>query len=74
MTKKYENLLRIKELKNTDTELKETSSFFQTSFLGGSITNKYSREFGTAIFVFNDSKIDINKRIKDEIEEKKNSR
>lgn len=74
LTKKYENLLRIKELRNTDTELKETSSFFQTSFIGGSITNKYSREFGTTIFVFVGSKIDINNRIKAEILENKNYR
>ncbi len=74
LTKKYENLLRIKELKSTDTELKETSPFFQTSFIGGSITNKYSREFGTAIFVFVGSKIDINKRIKAEILENKKNR
>lgn len=74
LTKNHENLIRIKESKEMDTELKETSPFFETSLLAGSITNKYSREFGTSIFVFIDSKIDINKRIKDEINEMKNYR
>lgn len=74
LTKRFENLLRIKEIKNTDNELKETSPFFQTSFAGGSILNNYSREFGTTIFVFVGSKIDINERIKAEILENKNYR
>ena len=74
LTKKYENLLRIKELNETDAELKETSPFFETSLIAGSITNKYSREFGTSILTFIGSKIDINKRIKDEIDERKNYR
>ncbi len=72
LTKNYENLIRIKELNETDAELKETSPFFETSLIAGSITNKYSREFGTSIFAFIGSKIDINKRIKEEIAEKKN--
>ena len=74
LTIKYENLIRIKEPNDTDAELKETSPFFETSTIAGSITNKYSREFGTTIFAFIGSKIDINKRIKDEIDEKKNDR
>ena len=69
---KYENLIRIKELNETDAELRETSPFFETSLVAGSITNKYSREFGTSIFAFTGAKIDIRKRIKDEIDKKKN--
>ena len=72
LTKNYVNLIRIKESNETDAELKETSPFFETTLNAGSITNKYSREFGTSIFAFIGSKIDINKRIKDEIAEKKN--
>jgi len=74
LTKNYKNLIRIKESNETDAELKETSPFFENSSIAGSITNKYSREFGTSIFAFIGSKIDINKRIKDEIDEKKNNR
>lgn len=72
LTKNYENLIRIKEASEVDDELKETSPFFETSSIAGSITNKYSREFGTTIFTFIGAKIDVNKRIKDEIDEKKN--
>jgi hypothetical protein len=74
LTKNYENLIRIKEASEVDDELKETSPFFKTSSIAGSITNKYSREFGTTIFAFIGAKIDVNKRIKDEIDEKKNYR
>ncbi len=74
LTKKCENLIRVKQLSEVDNELKETSPFFETSLIVGSITNKYSREFGTTIFAFSGAKIDINKRIKEEIDEKKNYR
>jgi hypothetical protein len=73
LTKKYENLIRVKEY-NIEDELKETSPFFQKAVVAGSITNKYAREFGTTIFVFTGAKIDIRQRIKDEIDEKKNYR
>jgi hypothetical protein len=74
LTKNYENLIRIKESNETDVELKETSPFFETSFIAGSVENKYAREFGTSILAFIGSKIDINKRIKDEIDDVKNYR
>lgn len=74
LTKKYENLIRVKDQEDEYIELKETSPFFQNSKLATSITNIYSREFGTTVFVFTGAKIDINKRIKDEIDEKKNYR
>ena len=74
LTKNYINLIRIKEANATEAELKETSPFFETSLIASSITNKYSREFRTSIFTFIGSTIDINKRIKEEIAEKKNYR
>lgn len=72
LTKQYTNLIRVKEYEDSDIELEETSPFFLNSKLVTSITNIYSREFGTAIFAFTGAKIDINKRIKDEIDENKN--
>lgn len=72
LSKKYDNLIRIKESGEINVEFKETSPFFEWSLIGGSITNKYAREFGTSIFVFTGAKIDIRNRIKDEISEKKN--
>lgn len=74
LTKKYENLIRVKEAEEVNVELQETSPFFQNSTLAGTITNHYAREFGTGIFIFTGAKIDIRQRIKDEIDEKKNYR
>jgi hypothetical protein len=71
---KYVNLIRVKTLDSEDNELKETSPFFSKSYLARSITNRFAREFGTAIFVFEKAKIDINQRIKKEIEDEKNYR
>ncbi|MBS1754404.1 MAG: glycosyltransferase family 39 protein [Ferruginibacter sp.] len=72
LTKKYENIIRVKEAKEVNAALQETSPFFQNSTLADSVTNRYAREFGTGIIVFTGAKIDIRQRIKDEIDEKKN--
>jgi hypothetical protein len=74
LSKRYENLIRVKEAEEVNVELQETSTFFQDSILADSITNQYAREYGTGIFVFIGAKIDIRQRIKDEIDEKKNYR
>lgn len=71
LNKKYENLIRIKEAQEVADELKQTAPFFESSIIAAAIENKYARELGTTIFRFEGSKIDINKRIKDEIEEAK---
>ena len=71
---KYENVIRIKEGRDIDTELEETSPFFQNSILAASVTNKYAREFGTTIFAFKGAKIDIREKIISEINEVKNYR
>jgi hypothetical protein len=70
----YENLIRVKELKNKDTELKETSPFFDTAFEAATIENIFAREYGTTIFVFTKARVDINKRIQKEIDDIKNGR
>jgi hypothetical protein len=69
---KYVNLIRVKVLESEGNELNETSPFFEKYYKAGAITNKYAREFGTTIFVFEHAKIDINQRIKKEIAEEKN--
>jgi len=70
----YINLIRIKNYKEKDNELKETSPYFNSSVVADSITNKYAREFKTMIFAFTGAKVDINKRIRNEIAEVKNDR
>jgi hypothetical protein len=74
LDKKYVNLIRIKTLENEGNELKETSPFFEKSSIGGTVTNTFAREFGTTIFVFEKANIDINQRIKKEIDDEKNYR
>ncbi len=44
-------------------------SVFGNSSLAAEVENHFSREYGTAIFVFLEAKIDVNKRIKEEIAE-----
>lgn len=68
----YEHLIRVRTYTSRDTEFEEISPYFQTSFVSDSITNPFSREYRTTIFTFIGAKVDINKRIKDEIDETKN--
>lgn len=72
LSKKYKNVIRVKEAAEADKELKESGPFFEDSVLKDSITNPYARERGTAIFSLQGARIDINKRIQDEIDETKN--
>ena len=71
LDKKYTNLIRVKTSDGEGDELKETSPFFAKSSFAASVTNTYAREFGTNIYVFERSKVDINQRIEEEIEEVK---
>lgn len=68
---KYKNLIRVKEFEEKSTEFNETGPYFQTSAIGGEITNKYAREYKTVIFIFTGAKININKRVENEIKEAK---
>lgn len=68
----YKNLIRVKEYEENSNEFKETSPYFEFSSIAGEITNKYAREYKTTLFVFTGAKININKRIEQEIKEEKN--
>ncbi len=70
----YINVIRIKTFGDDAQEMAETAPFFRTAAQAGSIENLYAREYGTAIFVFSGAKIDINQRIKAEINEVKKAR
>lgn len=59
--------IRVKEISEKEDELKETSPFFESSMVVGTVKNQYAREFGTTIYLFKGAKIDIIKRIKNEI-------
>lgn len=74
LDQQYIHLIRVKEYDGKDTELNETSPYFESAMKADSIANPFSREYKTTIFVFLTTKVDINKRIKSEIEEVKNYR
>lgn len=69
---KYYHLIRIKNAWEKENEWTETSPYFENARIADSITNKYAREYGTTIFSFMNAKIDINERIKKEVEDIKN--
>jgi hypothetical protein len=69
---KYDNLVRVKNYKDREGELAETSSYFQTSLMADSVANPYAREYGTTIFRFTGAKVDIREKIREELEGIKN--
>lgn len=71
LQKPYANLIRVKNSWEKDREMKTTSPFFETGVIADSITNPYAREKGTLIFVFTGARININDRLKAEINEVK---
>ncbi|WP_185287542.1 glycosyltransferase family 39 protein [Chryseobacterium lactis] len=70
LSKKYKNLIRVKD--RPEDELQKTGVFFEHSKIAGFVTNKYAREKGTVIFRFEGAKMDIRKRLQDEIIKVKN--
>ena len=74
LTTRYDNLIRIKEDDKKENELTTSSPFFDSAFIGGSVTNPLAREYGTTVFVFEKARIDIRNRIKQEIEKTKSDR
>jgi len=74
LDQQYVNLVRVKNFEEKEEEFNKTSPYFKASVLADSIANPYAREYKTRIFVFTGAKIDVNKRIIQEIEEVKNNR
>jgi len=71
LSKKYNNVIRVKDYSESKNELRETSPYFKNSVVVGSVTNPFARENGAVIFGFKGAKININKRVSDEIDEVK---
>ncbi|KFF03975.1 glycosyltransferase family 39 protein [Chryseobacterium luteum] len=71
LSKKYDNLIRVKDFSKEDDELTETGPYFESSKAADSVVNKFAREKGTTIFSFKGAKIDINPKLRDEINEVK---
>ncbi len=72
LTHAYSNLIRVKWADARGNEMQETSPYFQTALVADSVSNAYAREFGCTIFAFTGAKVDIRKRIEDEIERTRN--
>lgn len=70
--RKIQNFIRVKEFEDANRELEKTGPIFEKYFKADSITNTFAREYGTTIFVFSGPKIDLNQRMKKEIEQMKN--
>lgn len=69
LDKPYTHLIRIKNSWERENELAETAPYFKKAEITDSVENKYAREYGTTIFVFQEARIDINQRIQEEIQE-----
>jgi hypothetical protein len=72
LDKQIVHFIRVKEHDDIDTEMETTSPYFETGFVAGSITHPYAREYGTTIIFFSGPKIDVNQRLREELEEERN--
>lgn len=70
LSRRYENLIRIKENGDNHSEIQEISKLFATSKVFETVTNKYAREYGATIYTFSHAKVDIRKMIMEEINER----
>ncbi|RZK81920.1 MAG: glycosyltransferase family 39 protein [Pedobacter sp.] len=71
LSRPYLNLIRVKGNSGSDGELEKTSPHFANAIVADSIENKYAREYLTRIFVFTGARVDINNRIRSELEKVK---
>lgn len=67
----YRHLIRVKDHDEDEDELAKTGPYFEHAVLADSVVNRFARERGARIFVFSGAKIDINQRLKAEIEKQK---
>ncbi|GGN04047.1 hypothetical protein GCM10010967_43660 [Dyadobacter beijingensis] len=68
LTKNYKHLIRVKTWGDEGDEMQETGPLFASGFKSDSVTNLFSREWGTAVYVFKDAKADFRGRLEKEIE------
>ncbi|RZK63627.1 MAG: hypothetical protein EOO95_13060 [Pedobacter sp.] len=71
MDKPIKDLILIREANEEDPERKKEQPFFEKITKIGEIKNPFAREVGASVFLLEGAKIDVNKRIKQEIEEEK---
>lgn len=71
MDKPIRDLILIREAGESDPERKKEKPFFYKITKIGELKNNFARERGTTVFLLEGAKIDINNRLKLEIEERK---
>ncbi|WP_421945151.1 glycosyltransferase family 39 protein [Pedobacter sp.] len=71
MDKPIKDLILIREAGESDPERKKEKPFFDKIIKIGELKNNLAREKGTTVFLLEGAKIDVNSRLKSEIEERK---
>lgn len=71
INKAIKYVILIREAGEEDPERKKEQPFFEKITKIGEIKNPFAREVGASVFLLEGAKIDVNKRIKQEIEEEK---
>ncbi|MNF10937.1 hypothetical protein D3C80_2120330 [compost metagenome] len=70
MNKKFTDVILVKEFDDEDKKRKEEIPLFDTVYLAGKRINQFAREPEISIYVLRGAKVDIRKRIIDEMERK----
>jgi hypothetical protein len=71
LNSQIKNLIRVKDSVGRNDEYKKTRPYFSEAFIADSISNKLAREYKTTIFVFVNANVDVNQRLKSELESRK---
>ncbi|MCU4156719.1 glycosyltransferase family 39 protein [Carboxylicivirga sp. A043] len=74
LEKPYTQLVRVISASVVEEEFRETAQYFNVAYVADSIANSYAREYGASICVFQDTDVNINEVIRQEVEERQLSR
>lgn len=72
LERKINNVILVQDEDDTDKNREKEKPLFETILRFGKINNRFAREYGASIYVLKNAKIDINKLLQKEIEERKN--
>jgi hypothetical protein len=67
LDKEIKNVIRVKEAKETERDLRKCTPLFEVAKISGKIENPDAREFGTSILLLQGAKTDINKMIANDV-------
>jgi hypothetical protein len=72
LNRQIKDVILVKEGDDEDSERKVEIPLFDRVYLAGKRINQFAREDTISIYVLRGARVDVNKRIKDEAERKKN--